>query len=173
MEYLAVKHHSRRLRVTSKPFELHQEKTNILHMGKTKAQISFAVTAKLISIFVFTTRIIQFLYFLNPKFPVSSHLLCLYSLVCVRPGQNPNCWFSHAQAHIHFSCDDDFEGESCWPAGKLDDRMQADFGFRYEPKQDFLHVRGGKVASNNQGCGNIKAGESMYFYDVSSSKIRN
>ena len=40
------------------------------------------------------------LYFLNPKFPVSSHLLCLYSPVCVRPGWNPNGWFSHAQAHL-------------------------------------------------------------------------
>ena len=30
-----------------------------------------AVTAKLISAFVFATRIVQFLYFLNPKFPVS------------------------------------------------------------------------------------------------------
>ena len=29
--------------------------------------------------FVFATRIVKFLYFLNQKFPVSSHLLCLYS----------------------------------------------------------------------------------------------
>ena len=35
--------------------------------------------------FVFATWIVQFLYFLNPKFPASSHLLCLYSTVCVRP----------------------------------------------------------------------------------------
>ena len=27
--------------------------------------------------------------FLNPKFPVSSHLLCLYSSVCVGPGRKP------------------------------------------------------------------------------------
>ena len=33
---------------------------------------------------------------LDPKFPVSNHLLCP---VCVGPGQNSNCWFSHAQAH--------------------------------------------------------------------------
>ena len=32
---------------------------------KTKTQISFAVTAKLISAFVFATRIVQSLYFLN------------------------------------------------------------------------------------------------------------
>ena len=36
--------------------------------AKTKTQISFAVTAKLISAFVFAIRIVQFLYFLNPTF---------------------------------------------------------------------------------------------------------
>ena len=36
----------------------------------------------------------------NPKFLGSNHLLRLYSPVCVGPGQNPNCWFSHAQAQI-------------------------------------------------------------------------
>ena len=55
--------------------------------AKTKAQISFAVTAKLFSTVVFATRIVQFLFFLNPKFPASSNLLCLYSSVCVRPGR--------------------------------------------------------------------------------------
>ena len=44
---------------------------------------------KLISVFVFATRILQFLYFLNPKFQASSHLLWLYSPVCVGPGQKP------------------------------------------------------------------------------------
>ena len=43
--------------------------------AKTKMQISFTVTAKLISAFVFATRIVQSLYFLNPKFQVSSHSL--------------------------------------------------------------------------------------------------
>ena len=55
--------------------------------AKIKAQISFAVTAKLISAFVFATQIVQSLFFLNPKFQVSSHLLWLYSPVCVGPGQ--------------------------------------------------------------------------------------
>ena len=41
---------------------------------ETKTQISFAVTAKLISAFVFATRIVQSLHFLNPKFQASSHL---------------------------------------------------------------------------------------------------
>ena len=65
-------------------------------------RISFAVTAKLISAFVFATRLVQFLYFLDPKFPVSSHLLCLYSL-CVGPVRKPHCWFSHKAAHLLIS----------------------------------------------------------------------
>ena len=42
--------------------------------AKTKTQISFALTAKLISTFVFTTWIVQYLSFLNTKFQASSHL---------------------------------------------------------------------------------------------------
>ena len=57
--------------------------------AKTKTQISFAVPAKLISVFVFATQIVQFLYYLNPKFQAPSHLLWLYSLVCVGPGRKP------------------------------------------------------------------------------------
>ena len=57
-------------------------------------------TAKLISAFVFATRIVQFLFFLNPKFQVSSFFLCLYRSVCVRPVRKPHCWFSHEVAHI-------------------------------------------------------------------------
>ena len=67
---------------------------------KTKAQISFAVSAKLISAFVFATRTVQFPYFLNPKFPTSSHLLYLYSSVCVGPVWKLHCWFSHDAAQI-------------------------------------------------------------------------
>ena len=61
----------------------------IFAYAKTKTQISFVVTAKLISVFVFTTLKIQSLYFLNPKFQVSSHLQWLSSRVCVGPGRNP------------------------------------------------------------------------------------
>ena len=43
--------------------------------------------AKLIRAFVFATRIVQSLFYLNPKFQASSHLLWLHSLVCVGPGQ--------------------------------------------------------------------------------------
>ena len=34
------------------------------------------------------------------KSEISSHLLKLYSLVCVRSGQKPKRWFSHNKAHI-------------------------------------------------------------------------
>ena len=70
--------------------------------AKTKTQISFAVSAKLISTFVFAIRIVQSLIYLNPKFQASSHLLWLYSLVCVAPGRNPEERFSHNEAHIKF-----------------------------------------------------------------------
>ena len=48
-----------------------------------------AVTAKLISAFDFAKRIVQSLYFLNTEFQASSHLLWLYSPVCVGPGRKP------------------------------------------------------------------------------------
>ena len=75
-------------RVVRKPF--------FFAYAKTKTQISFAVTAKLINAFVFATRIVQSLYFLNPKFQASSHLLWLYRPVCVGPGRKPRrllLWF--------------------------------------------------------------------------------
>ena len=58
------------------------------------------VTAKLISAFVFATRIVQFLFYLNPKFEAYSLLLLPYRSVCVGPVQKPHCWFSHEAAHI-------------------------------------------------------------------------
>ena len=85
------------LKMTNKP---PHGKTNNLHRRKTKTQISFAVTAKLISAFVFATRIVQFLFYLNPKFQASSSFLCLYRPVCVRPVRKPHCWFSHEAAQI-------------------------------------------------------------------------
>ena len=56
------------------------EKTGFFAYAKTKTQIS---------VFVFAIRIEQSLYYLNQKFHASSHLLWLYSPVCVGPGQNP------------------------------------------------------------------------------------
>ena len=70
-------------------FEPRYKKTVFFVYAKTKTQISFAVTTKLISAFVFATWIVQSLYCLNPKFQASSHLLWLYSLVCVEPCRKP------------------------------------------------------------------------------------
>ena len=61
---------------------------------------SFVVTAKLISAFVFATRIVQFLFYLNLKFQASSCFLCLYRPVCAGPVRRPHCWFSHEAAQI-------------------------------------------------------------------------
>ena len=38
---------------------------------------------------VFATRIVQSLYFLDPKFQASSRILWLYNPVCVGPGRKP------------------------------------------------------------------------------------
>ena len=79
----------------NKIFEPPHQKTKILHKRKQMCRLALQFSA-----FVFTTGIVQFLYFLNRKFPASSHLLCLYSLVCVRPVQGPHCWLSHEAAHF-------------------------------------------------------------------------
>ena len=50
-------------------------------------------SARLICAFVFATRIVRSLYFLNPKFQAPSHLLWLYSPVCVGLVGNPEDWF--------------------------------------------------------------------------------
>ena len=71
-------------------FELRHEKLyQLFACAKTKTQISCAVTAQLISAFVFTTWIVRSLIYLNLKFQASSHLLWLYSPVCVGPGRKP------------------------------------------------------------------------------------
>ena len=49
---------------------------------------------------VLASWIVQYPYFLNPKFQASSNLQWLYSLVCVRPGQKSLCWFSHVAANL-------------------------------------------------------------------------
>ena len=61
----------------------------------------FTVTAKLISAFVFATRIVQFLFYINPKFQASSSFLRLYRPVCVGPVRKPHCWFSHEAAQFY------------------------------------------------------------------------
>ena len=46
------------------------------------------------------TRIVQFLFYLNPKFQASGSFLCLYRPVCVGPVRKPHCWFSHEAAQL-------------------------------------------------------------------------
>ena len=58
-------------------------------MGAVNAPTMGAVNAQLISTLVFANRIVQSLYYLNPKFQASSHLLWLYRPVCVGPGRKP------------------------------------------------------------------------------------
>ena len=69
--------------------------------AEPKVQISCAVTAQLISAFVFTTQIAQFLFFLIPKFQASSLLVRLYRPVCVRLVWKPRRWvFSHRSSNV-------------------------------------------------------------------------
>ena len=70
--------------------------------AKTKPLISCALTAQLISAFVFTTKIVKSLYFLNLIFQGSSHILWRYSPLCVRAGLvgNPKDRFCRDSAHM-------------------------------------------------------------------------
>ena len=74
----------------------------IFAYAKTKTQISFAVTAKLISVFVFTTRIVHSLSFLNTKFQASRHFVRLRSLICVDLVGNPEDRFSDVAAQLRY-----------------------------------------------------------------------
>ena len=81
--------HNQKFTFPSIPIWASLWENRIFAYAKTKTQISFAVTAKLISAFVFAIQIVQSLYYLNPKFQASNYLLWLYSPVCVGPGRNP------------------------------------------------------------------------------------
>ena len=64
----------------------HMSRVMLFAYEKTKPQISCAVTAQLISAFVFATQVAQPIDFLNRKFQASRHLWP-YSPVCVGPVQ--------------------------------------------------------------------------------------
>ena len=70
------------------------DKTNNLHRRKQRRRSASRFA------FVFATPIVQFLFYLNPKFQASSSFLCLYRPVCVGLVRKPHCWFSHEAAHI-------------------------------------------------------------------------
>ena len=74
MGYVILSWHS-----LSLPYNYLPHKNPLFVYAKKKTQISFAVTAKLISAFVFATQIVQSLYFLNQKIQASGHLLWLYT----------------------------------------------------------------------------------------------
>ena len=62
------------------------------------------VTVQLIRAFVFATQIVQFLFFLNPKFQASYHLLWLYTAWFVSDlVGNPEDRFCCDEAHDHES----------------------------------------------------------------------
>ena len=77
-------------------------RNRIFALAKTKTQISFAVISKLISAFVFATRIVQFLYFLNPKFQASSHLRNCTGQFVSDMVVNSEDRFSRVAAHIYY-----------------------------------------------------------------------
>ena len=76
----------------------HELANNLLFENKGADQL--AVTTKLISAFVSAKRIVQFVFYLYPKFQASSTFSCLCSSFCVGPVQKPHCWFSHKAAQI-------------------------------------------------------------------------
>ena len=98
-------------------FEPRHEKTGFFEYAKTKTQISLAVTAKLISVFVFATRIVQSLYFLNPKFQASGHLVWLCSPVCVKTWSETTLLVFSRRGSFRLRADTEAErnidGEAC------------------------------------------------------------
>ena len=52
-----------------------------------------AINAKLINAFILAVRIVQLLFFLNPKFQASSLLMWLHRAVCVGPSEIPKTVF--------------------------------------------------------------------------------
>ena len=67
-------------------YEPRREKTGFLHMRKQRRR---SASWKLIRAFVFPTLTVHSLFYLNLKFQAPSHLLWLYSPVCVEPGRKP------------------------------------------------------------------------------------
>ena len=68
-------------------------------MRKQRRRSDASYRVQLISTFVFASKIVQTLYFLNMKFQASSHLLWLYNLVCMDLVGKPEGRFSHVAAH--------------------------------------------------------------------------
>ena len=81
-------------------YEPCHEKTGFFAYAKAKTQISCAVTAQLISVFVFATQIVQSLFFLNTNFkPLAIFCDCTARFVSDLVG-NPEDPFSHDAALV-------------------------------------------------------------------------
>ncbi|KAK3762808.1 hypothetical protein RRG08_040503 [Elysia crispata] len=75
----------------------------------------------------------------------------------------PDLCHGHGACHLGVCrCEDGFSGESCTPQFQMDSSILADFGHRYDPKQDFT-ITGGEVVRADEGCGIILSGESLFF----------
>ncbi|VDI77295.1 reelin [Mytilus galloprovincialis] len=69
-------------------------------------------------------------------------------------------------------CDEGYVGEDCNPTAPMDSTMQADFGIRYEPSSDFLHIWGGEVTNGDKGCGTLFSGETLYFSGAGAREVQ-
>ena len=69
--------------------EPRREKIGFLHMRKQRRRSALRWPRSWSAPLFFATWIVQSLCFPNPKFQVSSHLLWLYSPVCVEPCRKP------------------------------------------------------------------------------------
>lgn len=65
-----------------------------------------------------------------------------------------------------FRCDEGFNGDWCQPIKSLLENMNMNFSLSSILPSYWSKIIGGKITSTNDGCGNILAGESMYFGDV-------
>ena len=77
-------------------YDMYNNKGAYIYMSRIIRKPDFCICENedadqlpLIRAFVFAIRIVQSLYYLNPKFQASNHLLSQYSLVCVGPGRKP------------------------------------------------------------------------------------
>ena len=85
-------------------------------MRKQRRRSASRFTAKLISAFVFATRIVRSLCFLNPKFQASSRLLWLHGRFVSDLVGNPEDQFSHNEGHMyyHFIMHNGLAVFCCW-----------------------------------------------------------
>ena len=70
-----ILNHMLQWRVYAIKFELRHEKPNVLHICENKDADQLRGNREADGRFCFPTSIVRFLYFSNPKFQASSHLL--------------------------------------------------------------------------------------------------